>query len=50
MKQVTMLDSYQGAKKGDRVGFESDQEADALIAAGKAEPYPKPKEPDAPQP
>lgn len=44
MKRVTMLDDYQGAKKGDVVGFEDESEADMLIEAGKAEPY-EPKKP-----
>lgn len=43
MKRVTMLDNHEGARKGDVVGFEDDAVADALIAAGKAEPFPKPE-------
>lgn len=42
MKKVKMLADHEGAKEGDVVGFESDAEADALIADGKAEPATKP--------
>jgi hypothetical protein len=39
MKKIVMLDDHQGARKGDIVGFESDEEADAVIEAGKAEAF-----------
>jgi hypothetical protein len=36
MKRVRMLQDHQGAREGDVVGYESDAEADALVAAAAA--------------
>lgn len=36
MKRVRMLQDHEGAKKGDVVGFENNDEADKLVADGKA--------------
>lgn len=47
MKRVRMLKNHEGAKAGDVVGFEDNAEADALIAAGAAEPEAPPETKDA---
>lgn len=39
MTMLTMLEDYEGCKKGDQVRFEDPREAVALIKLGKAEPY-----------
>lgn len=39
MKKLKMLADYRGARKGDVVAFQSDEEADAIVEAGKAEAF-----------
>lgn len=36
MKMVRMIETHEGARAGDVVGFESDAEADQLIATAQA--------------